>query len=95
MQLALDLSKSSKHVALPLLCQVSIRARKLGGGESSVVGEASLSIASATETASLRCNGLPLPVGLYRFEASAALRGPHDTEANGAAFLDGGLVRVV
>ncbi len=95
MELALDLSGNSNHVALPVLCQVSVRARRLGDGESIVVGHASQSIASATEVASLRCNGLPLAAGLYRFEASAAVRGPDDTGANGAAFLDGGLVRVL
>lgn len=93
-RLALDLTADSNYVAFPVLCEVSVHARRLGSGQTSIAGEASQSIASAAEGASLRCKGLPLPAGLYRFVATAAVSGPGDARPRGVAFLDGGLIRV-
>jgi hypothetical protein len=95
MQVALEVAGDSNHVRYPLSCLVSVRARRLGSGEGSIVlGEASQRIASARETARFRCKGAPLASGLYRVEATAAVCGPGDARASGMAFLNGGLVRV-
>ena len=93
MRLALDLSRDSNPVGSPVLCEVSVRARRLGGGETSILGQASQNIASATKTVSLWSKGLALAEGLFRLEATAEVRGPGETR--GAAFFNGGLIRVL
>jgi hypothetical protein len=97
MRLAVDLSDAVGDVAFPAACQLSVRARRLGGGRdegSIVLGESSQTIASAAGPARLRCTGLPV-AGLYRVEATASLRGPGETRATATAYLGGSLVRAV
>jgi hypothetical protein len=95
MRLALDMLDDGIEIAYPVQCQVSVRARRLGGPDESsiLLGEESQTIASPAEPASLRCKGLPLPAGLYRLEAVAAVRGPGDARASGMAFVGGSLIR--
>jgi hypothetical protein len=95
MRLALDLSQDANPLAFPVACQVTVRARQLGVGAGRiVVGDASHTLVSASETARLACKGLPLAEGVYRLEATAALRGS-DGRESGVVFLDGSLVTAV
>jgi hypothetical protein len=93
MRLALELKQDTSPLAFPLACHIAVRARRLGSGDGGiVVGEARQSIPSSTRTVSLCCKGAPLSGGLYRLDATAALRGSDGTSA--PAFLAGTLVSV-
>ena len=92
-RLAFDLSRDANPAGSAVLCEVSVQARSLGAGGTSIVGQASECIPAATRTVNLRCNGLPLTEGLFRLEATAAVWGPGD--ARGTAFVNAGLIRVL
>lgn len=93
MRVALEVGGSA-GAAAGTVCHVSVSARRLGEGESWIVGQATQSLAPATETLGILLGGLPLPPGLYRFEASASLRLRGDGRGPGSTYLDGGLIRV-
>lgn len=93
MQLGLELGWMSGAVDR-VLCQVSVDARRLGGGERWLVGQFTETLAPTTETRGIRLAGIPLPPGLYRFEARARLGRRGEAPANASTYLDGGLVTV-
>jgi hypothetical protein len=94
MQLGLELRWAGAGTADRVLCQVSVGAHRLGEGERWLVARFTQALTPETSALDLRLGGIPLPPGLYRFEASARLDLGGEAPASAAAYLDAGLVTV-